>query len=292
MARLVGTSLILLALFSLSSVEVQAQKDKKKVTDPTPTVDSDKLSTGEFVGMVKSTPNTERNFTVTVETQKLVYTGKGGNTSGPTSRIITLQNKIAADQAAMLKAKTASQRNRYQQNLVRDQNQLQQAINQLNAQYAKNGGLPPGYKVDVTKTDVDFQTAEAVKVRTMVLPTEFDEKGNKKTYSKKELEEMKGKDKTLPGYESSLDKVEVGMKVRVVLGRAPTPKKTPTTESTKAEKDKAEKDKEPAKDKDTIKDPSTKDKDEPADENKKMQVKQIIILEEAPATVNPKGNKK
>jgi len=292
MGRLLGTSLtLLLAIFCLASMndEAHAQKDKKKVAPAAPAIDSATLSSGEYSGTLKNTPNTDRGFTLVVETQVLVNTGKvpkGTSSNTLTARIMTLQSKIAADQTAYLNARTAQQRSRYYQNLQRDQQQLQQALNQLTAAAARNGGLPPGYKVDVVKKDVDFQTAEVVKVRTMVLPTEYDDKGNKKTYTKKELEELKGKDKNLPGYESALDKLEAGMKVRVVLAPAPTPKK-----DVKKDVKKEEKDKEPAKDKDSAKDTDPiKDKDEMVD-NKRMQVKQIIILEEAPGAILPKGKK-
>ncbi len=122
----------------------------------------------------------------------------------------------------------------------------------LNNAVAKN---MPRFRIDVVKQDVEFQTMEDAKVRTNVLPDQFDEKGNLKKYTRAELAELKGKDKNLEGYESSLEKLEAGQTVKVVLTAA-------------------KKKVNPA-DKDKPKDDQVKDAD------KKMQVKMIVILAEA-----------
>jgi hypothetical protein len=75
----------------------------------------------------------------------------------------------------------------------------------------------PEFRVDIKRTDVEFQAKDDVKVRTMNLPEQFDEKGNIKKYTKQELAELKGKDKNLPGYESSIEKLEVGQVAKVTL---------------------------------------------------------------------------
>src|SRR5262245_1576461 len=102
MRRLVCASLLLIAFLAVPSVELHAQKDKKKMDAPDKTpVDSAKLS-GEFIGKLKNTPGTDRIFVITSETKKLVPTGKGGarigGNYGGANRIITLQNNIANDQ--------------------------------------------------------------------------------------------------------------------------------------------------------------------------------------------------
>jgi hypothetical protein len=59
----------------------------------------------------------------------------------------------------------------------------------------------------------------------MVLPETFDEKGNLKKYSQKELAELKGSDRSSPGYEFSAEQLQVGQMVRVVtatVGKAAT----------------------------------------------------------------------
>lgn len=133
----------------------------------------------------------------------------------------------------------------------------------------RNGGrnrpATVNYKTTTTWTEVEFQAAEKVKVRTMVLPEQFDEKGSVKKYTAKQLAELRGKvSQGLPGYESSLDKLEAGQKVSVQLVAAPARAAA-----------------------------KTKDKDEAGQADKKMQVRLIVILAEAGGDgARPKDKKK
>lgn len=52
------------------------------------------------------------------------------------------------------------------------------------------------------KVKATFIVTEDAKIRTMVVPTIYDDRGNLKRPSAKELSEMKGKEKNLPGYQS------------------------------------------------------------------------------------------
>ncbi len=122
---------------------------------------------------------------------------------------------------------------------------------------------------------VDFQAEENVKVRIKALPEQFDDKGNIKTYTKEELAELKGKDKNLPGYESSLDKLQNGQIVQVTLGVHKKPKPVaPPAASPAVEKDK-DKDKDADKETD-----ASKDKDKDATSQHKLQVRMIVILKD------------
>lgn len=69
-----------------------------------------------------------------------------------------------------------------------------------------------------TKVKATFVVAEDAKIRTLVTPTLFDDRGNLKRPSAKELLELKGKDKHLPGYQSEFDnlKKEQTLKVQQV----------------------------------------------------------------------------
>lgn len=60
------------------------------------------------------------------------------------------------------------------------------------------------------KVQATFIVTEDAKIRTRVLPTLFDDKGNLKKPTGKELLELKGKDKTLPGYESEFGNLKRG----------------------------------------------------------------------------------
>jgi hypothetical protein len=265
MRRLIGANLLLAGLVILPSAEVHAQK-KKAPKDVVPVIDSSKLAAGEFVGILKSTPATDRTFTIETETQKLVLKGKGkgGKGNANLNRLVQAQSQMDQAQLQLARARTPQQRQQAMRHLQQAQVRLQQAIAQVN----RSGGLAgTGYQTQTVKQAIDFQASETVKVRTMILPEQFDDKGNPKKYTKEELAQLKGKDRSLPGYESSLEKLEVGQRVRVTLASAPV--------------------KPGAKDKD-------KDKDREEDlVDKKMQVKLIVIVEESKGIVPPpKGKKK
>jgi hypothetical protein len=269
MRRLVGASLLGFVFLALPAFELYAQKDKKK---DAPAVDSSKLS-GEFVGTLKTTPGSDRVFILTTETQKLIppknYNPRSGGNAN-VSRVLSLQNQLANDQRQIQTARSPQQRNQAMQRVQQHTLQLQRAYAQISAAANKNGGLPPGYRYDTVKQDVEFQASETAKVRTMLLPESFDDKGNPKKYTQKEKDELKGKDKTAVGYESSLEKLEAGAKIRVVLGHAPAKKKEEADKSA---------------DKDEMKD--LKD-----NTDKKMQVKLLVILEESKGSPAPPPKKK
>jgi hypothetical protein len=120
-----------------------------------------------------------------------------------------------------------------------------------------NRPLRVTYKANVVRTEIEFQASEKVRVRTMKLPEQFDEKGNLKRYTSAQLAELRGKDsRGLPGYESSLDKLEAGQKVSVRLYAAPAK-------------------------------PAGKDKDTQGVAEKKMQVRLIVILSDATSEAWP-----
>jgi len=248
MNRLMGAALLLAAFAAMPATEAYGQKKNKK-NDPKPdamAVDSATLPAGEYHGALKSVPGTDRVFNVDVET-----TYSTGNSA---QRIAQLQLQIQQEQARLAAARTASARNTHARNIARHQQQLQQAINSA----AKN--------VKTKKTLVAFQTTEKVKVRTMVLPEAFDDKGNPKTYTAKEKSELKGKgtDRSLPGYESSLEKLEVGQTVSVKLVTVPKKKPTPP--------------------KDSAKDGATEKPADDTDTEKTKQVRLIVITKEASGT--------
>jgi hypothetical protein len=302
MRRLVGVGLLLAAFALLLTPGSYAQNAGKNGKGNQVALDSSKLSAGEYVGMLKTVPGSDRLFNLEIQTVKYVPTGKpigrlprlNGNT-GPVrnynhsvNRIARLQNQIASAQNQMATAKTlkAAQTARNKINNLAAQLQgevvkLQLAAVGVQAQLQAMGNAAlPGFKPMVNKQLVEFQDREDVKVRTMILPEQFDDKGNVKKYTKEEKEALKGKDKTLPGYESALEQLEVGQKLRVVLVEV---KKKSTARP-------RDKDKGPDKDADKDKD---KDLDKDPDAEKKMQVKMIVILEEAVTDTKPgrKGKK-
>jgi hypothetical protein len=264
--RTLGASLLLTALTVLPSAGVYAQKKNKDAPRKGDLpVDSSKLSQGEFIGVLKKVPGTERLFTLETETKRLVATGRGvrvGAGNSDVYRVLQLQNQLQQAQNRVNLARTPRQLAEAMNRVQNLQVQQQLAIARLQARSVTTGNSPPpGFRYETKKQNIEFQAAENVKVRTMVLPEQFDDKGNLRKPTKKELDELKGKDKNQPGYESSLEKLGVGQKVRVVL--APAPRK-----------------------------PAARDADdEPGDADKRMQVKLIVIQEEGTGGPAPRGKK-
>ncbi len=85
------------------------------------------------------------------------------------------------------------------------------------------------YQIRTVTQDVDLTAADDIKVRIPRPPAAFDDKGNPKKYSAKELRELKGPG-NLPGYTGDFDNVRTGQVVQVYLAKKkealkPPPKK-------------------------------------------------------------------
>jgi len=166
-------------------------------------------------------------------------------------------------------------------------NRIRSLSGQLNnamAQYQRSsaaasgaaGGPPPGYRYDKSTSSIEFQASEKVKVRTMVLPSDFDEKGEIKKYTADELKKLKGDHPNLAGYDVTPDQITPGSTVEVTLTFA---KKAKTETSPTKE----------VKDKD-----APKEKDAPAATAAKKNVTLVMLLEKgnAPAAQQPKKKAK
>jgi hypothetical protein len=287
--RLLGAGL-LVALVALVSGGLKAQNPKKAPPQDTqPPLDSATLAPGEFTGKLKALPGADRQLTLTITFNDLVPTGKGPGKSPTQQQIQGLNRQLNQAQAQLAKAKRAAQIAQAQAKIANIQAQLQTAL-ATDAAWRRGdltGGVPPGYKLVSKIRDVEFQTIpdDTVKVRTMFLPEQFDDKGEIKKYTAEEKRKLKGEgaDAKLPGYLSSLEKLEIGQGLKVTLVKRRRPAKKTTSEKTEA----------PAKEKE---DPAPKEKTEPAlkekgppedDGEKKMQVRLIVIVQEAPSTPSP-----
>ena len=92
---------------------------------------------------------------------------------------------------------------------------------------------------------VDLRAADNVKVRTMNPPFEYDDKGNVKRWTAKDLAALKGKSK-LPGYPSEIDQLKVGQSVQLFFAKAPPVTKGSVASAAKQKKKINEDDPEPA----------------------------------------------
>lgn len=207
--RLIGMGLLAAIFLTLPALDVHAQ-NKKKAANAGPAIDSGKLNAGEYAGTLRSAPGSDRRFSIEVEVPKAA--GGGGNRNNNAGQLMRLQVQMQQAQMQIANARNPQQRQQAMNRLMQLQRQLaQQAIR------ANQGGAG---RITMVKQEIEFQATETVKVRTLVTPEQFDEKGNLKKYTAKELAELKGKDKNLIGFESSLEKLSPGQKVRVALGVA------------------------------------------------------------------------
>jgi hypothetical protein len=265
--RCLGIALCLL-VFALPSFAKAPPKPKAPPAGAS--LDADKLAPGVFAGTVMNPPGADRMFTINVSYQKLQL--KPGQNLNRTNQqlqrqynhIMQLQNQL----------NHPSRRH----NPSGTMQQLQNAMVQFQVQAAR--AQANMFQVVNATQKVDFQAEEAVKVRVNYLPEQFDDKGNIKKYSKEELAELKGKDKNLPGYESSIDNLTNGQIVQVTLGVHKKPKPATVLNTSTADKDK-DKD----KDKDAEKDTS-KDKDKDTTTQHKLQVRMIVILKDGASPSN------
>lgn len=195
-----------------------------------------------------SAPGSDRRFSIEVEVPKAAG-GGNGNRNNNAGNLARMQMQLQQAQRQLATARTPQQRQQAMNRLMQLQHQLAQQ-----AARANQGGAG---RVTMVKQEVEFQASDTVKVRTLHTPDQFDEKGNLKKYTAKEIAELKGKDKNLPGFESSLEKLSPGQKVRLVLAAA-------------------------------RQNPGNKDKEGDAGLNeKRMQVRLIVILEEGSGETAP-----
>src|SRR5262249_51831568 len=65
--------------------------------------------------------------------------------------------------------------------------------------------------------NVELQSADDIKVRLKNPPPLFDDKGKPKRYTKKELDDLKGPDKKLPGYAADFENLRNDQIVEIQL---------------------------------------------------------------------------
>lgn len=66
---------------------------------------------------------------------------------------------------------------------------------------------------------LELLTADELKVRTLVPPLDYDDKGKPKKLTPKELKELKGPDPKLPGYTADFDSLKPGQMVEVHVSK-------------------------------------------------------------------------
>jgi hypothetical protein len=118
--------------------------------------------------------------------------------------------------------------------------QMQQLVRDAQGLMAQQKDL---FHVRQKQQDVELRVPDEVKVRTARLPQAFDDKGNPRRYTPKELQELRGTD-NLPGYAAAPADLQVGQTVlvRVAVRRKGAAPKSPDKDAPQE----SQKDKPPA----------------------------------------------
>jgi len=288
--RIPMAAFLLAALAVLPAAPAFGQKKDKANDTNVPSVDADTLTPGDYTGKLQGLPDTDGNFVVRIDFQRLQLDQKaldkalkaGGKENKQLNKLAAENQHIAQLQLEVLNARTAKDLAHKQQQLNQAVMKFEQTLVQLQNTALSPQNNPNLYKTVTDTKDVTFHSTPDLKVRTANLPEVFDEKGNVKKYTKEELDALKGKDKNLPGYESSADKLQVGQTARATLITNKPPRKDDKKAADK--KDDADK---PADGGDKKNDPK------PPDPPKTV-VSVLLIVADAPSTDNkdrPKKNK-
>jgi len=285
---------LFLALPLASAADPKKDNKKPDAKDAGATLDSDKLPAGKFSGKLSSVPSTDGKFHVAIEYQHVEMTQQGQQAvkNNPQNQnlqqLYRQQQQIAQAQQQLANARSREQQMQPYQHLQQAVANLQRQMTQ--AQMHPNQNQQSPFKVVTDHKDVEFQVSDTVQVRTELLPSVYDEKGEVKKYTDEEKKQLKGKRTDLPGYEGKIDDLKVGQLVTVTLGAAPAPKPAAKPEAKPADAKEADKDADTAtakpgvnKDKDSVK------PDANNEQAKKKQVSLILITKDADTPEPNKG---
>jgi hypothetical protein len=191
-----GFYLAALLVFCAAPALADDKKDADKA-DKKP--EGEKLITlGQVAGVLTNTGGSEAEYTVKVT----LYVPEPNLQAQ--ADLLRKQQQLVQKQAEIMRTRNPVQRQQQMAQLVRDAQQMPQNL----------------WKIKEVHHDVKAAPADDMKVRLLQPPEAFDDKGNPKKYTAKELKELKGPD-NLPGYTGSLDDVKTNQLVLVTLARKP-----------------------------------------------------------------------
>jgi hypothetical protein len=175
--------------------KADAAKAKKKADDVVePKAKPEKVVYGQtFAGtLTRIAGNSQKDFAV-----QITYRYQAIN-QGALNSLAQIQQQ---QRQAMLNRNPIQRR----QQLAQISQQMQQAMQNL-------------YQIKEKKVDVELRAADEMKIRTAHPPVEYDDKGNLKKYTAKELKALKGPG-NLPGYPGDWESLRAYQVVRVYLAK-------------------------------------------------------------------------
>jgi hypothetical protein len=87
------------------------------------------------------------------------------------------------------------------------------------------------YDFVTIESPMEFIADDKMKIRTMLVPLEYDDKGKPRRLTTKEIKERKGDDPTLPGFDADFDSLRQGQWVEVHIEKQPLPKGKPAKDA-------------------------------------------------------------
>lgn len=187
---------VLFVLFAGPALAADPKKDAGK-DDKKP--EGEKLvSLGQVAGLLTSTGGSESEFTIRV-TLRVVEPNVQAQVD-----LLKKQQQLVQRQVEIMRNRNPAQRQQQMIQLLRDAQQVPQNL----------------FTVKEVQQDVRAAPADDMKVRLLQPPDAFDDKGNVKKYTLKELKELKGPD-NLPGFTGTMEDLKTNQTVLVYLARKP-----------------------------------------------------------------------
>ncbi|HEV3083350.1 MAG TPA: hypothetical protein VGY66_26430 [Gemmataceae bacterium] len=178
--------IVLAALLAAAPIDDQSDTSKKDAK-PAKKASKEKVRTDLLKGKLVKIDAKERTFTVRV-TIKIPQ-----DNAGAAQNIANLQRQLIGN---------------------RDPN----SINSIRLEIMKNQQNLVTFKDDVKR--IDCVANDDMKVRTLLLPVEYDDKGKPKRLTEKEKRALKGSDLKAPGYEADFESLKPEQTVEVHLEKA------------------------------------------------------------------------
>jgi hypothetical protein len=188
----------LAALLSVCAVPAFGEPKKESPKDDKKPEAEKFVNLGQVAGVLTNTGGSEAEYTINV-TLHVPQINPNAQ-----AEILKKQQHIVQRQVEIMRNRNPVQR---QQQMVQLLREAQQAPANL-------------ITIKEVRQDVRAVPADDMKVRLLQLPAAYDDKGNLKKYTAKELKELKGPD-NLPGYTGTLEDVKTNQLVLVSLARKP-----------------------------------------------------------------------
>jgi hypothetical protein len=187
------------ALLLLATVRAQDAGNKAPAnSSSSSSTDANTLKSGEYFGKLVAPPASDGSFTIRIEH----YEPKDAAAATKAANDLN----AAVQKAQQLEQQVAA--NSTPQRL----NALQKAYDQVHKQQARQRDF-----YNLVYKEIDFHAANDATIRFLQPPVVYDDKGERKKFSKSELEEMHGTDPSVPGYAAKTTDLQASQVIRVSL---------------------------------------------------------------------------